>query len=564
VNKEYFSYIDKAFADIVCKIERENRQELMFLCLFLSKLSRAGHTCLSLDDLLDYARSDEDFDGDIPEIEKLRAAVKISKITGNTAINPIIEYKQKLYLNKYYFYERSVEQNIKRIFSSVCQVQIDDDFKLEYNNIFESSSGKDLQRTAALLSVFKNFTIITGGPGTGKTTTIKKIIRLYKTIHKDARIAACAPTGKAKNRLSESLEDIETFTIHKLLGINKGRVRYNKDTPLDIDMIIVDEASMIDLPLMNKLLNAVGNNTKVVMLGDKNQLSSVEIGSVFRDLCREGLLDNYSKEFVDFCSSLGDKSITASNTESILDFGVELNKSYRFNETIEALSNSVKNGDHEKTLKALKEESDHIFSEKLTSPARLRKILRDKAIKFYSLISKSSDVESDMKSFMLLSPVRRGKYGTKNINRLMEEFIIREFDPEIYKRDDELYFNGKPIIITENDYDLMLFNGDVGVVVYEDKRFGVRFEGREELVDVLLLPEHESAFCITVHKSQGSEYGAVGIIVPDRANPMMTRELLYTAITRAKNRVELYYHEHVLKGMIQNRTIRGSQLEIVD
>lgn len=557
----YFEYIDIVFSKIMSEYEDRFKNEILFIAKVISKFSRDGHTCLSIDDMVNNLRLDPEFEGDIPDVNNLKKAIKNSKLIGMdlNERTPFILYNNRLYIRKYFEYEREIEKIIENIRKVKREYKISLNIINKFKDIFKEKSE---QAIAVLLSLFKDFVVITGGPGTGKTTTIKRIIEFYKLVEPAHEIVVSAPTGKAANRLKEGLGDIinEAFTLHRLLGIYENSVKYNCNNPLPYDLVIVDEASMVALPLMYKLLKALKKNAKIILVGDKNQLSSVEIGSVFRDLCNLEYLDRFSEDFSKFANTFG-VEIDISKKDSVLDFGIELRKSFRFNEDIAILSNKIKEGD----ISGI----DHIIKENRLKSINFRPIkkglLLDILKKYVRDYFKRLYIYNDYRiisEYIFLCPVKKGIFGVENVNKIIEEFIIDEFSPELFRNNNNIYFHGKTLIISENDYNLGVFNGDIGIVLLKDNNFLVYFPDKNRYFDPVLLPSHSSAFAITIHKSQGSEYNAVGIIIPDMFSSIMTRELLYTAITRAKKKVDIFYNKSVFFRTIENITLRNSQLII--
>jgi len=349
------------------------------------------------------------------------------------------------------------------------------------------------------------FHIITGGPGTGKTTSLANILK-----GKDIEtISLAAPTGKAALRMTQSLAnqgiEKESKTLHRLLG------GYNQ---LDAKIIAVDECSMIDLSMMSKLLNAVPNDCDLYLLGDKNQLASVEAGSVFADLC-----EKYK------------------GNDKVYD---ERTKGFRLPPGIDKLSKQILSGD----VKSFENEDVHYFqNDKLSAEVFNR----------YDVLFNAENEKAALdflETFQILCATNVGKYGTIQVNREL---------CNLAKQKKAKY---TPIIITENNYSLNLFNGDVGVM---DKEFAYFYSGKDGIksFQALTLPTHSDAFAITIHKSQGSEYDDVAVVYPDSEleKEFLTRELLYTAITRAKKKCFIFGDENVLLKSCEHPIIRASGIK---
>jgi len=358
------------------------------------------------------------------------------------------------------------------------------------------------------------FHIITGGPGTGKTYSLAEIL----SKRQNEKILLAAPTGKAVFRMMESLKnrgiEQEAKTIHRLLGYKHLSVnfKHTKENPLEADIIAIDECSMVDLPMMAKLLEAVPNNCDLYLLGDKHQLASVEAGSVFADICAK-----YEKNS-NICTELT-KNWRAKEAPGI----VRLSK--------EILNNSVKSFDNENVHFCGELSIESLFKE------------------YESLLKAKSAEEAleSLKSFQILCAIKKGRNGVENINR------------ELLHKAKHAKFT--PIIITENNYQQNLFNGDMGVKDKENAYFS------NEIFNLLTLPKYEDAFAITIHKSQGSEYAKVAVVYPDRTSEeneqtILTKELLYTAITRAKSECFIFGNEVVLAASCKKEIYRASGISI--
>jgi exodeoxyribonuclease V alpha subunit len=429
---------------------------------------------------------------------------------------------------------------------------------------FPPSSGEvNLQREAALAALSRRFAVISGGPGTGKTTVVACILALLVELAdgEAPRIQLAAPTGKAAMRLKQSIlhtverlelsEAVrsalprEVTTIHRLLGVIPGRssFRHDHNNPLPCDVLVVDEASMIDLPLMSRLLDALRTDTRVILLGDRDQLASVEAGAVLSDICAGG-----SRE-------------AAGNRPAI----VHLTKSYRFSDDsgIGRLSRLINSGDGDGALELL---TSGLFGDiswrTLPSAERFAGDFTTAACEGYAEFAHAStpaDALDALERFRVLAPHREGRHGVGNLNRLTEAALSR------LPSAGSSAAGQTPVMITGNSYDLGLYNGDTGVlsgtapgdcsaVYFPDPDSGVR------RISALRLPPHETAFALTVHKVQGSEFDAVLLVLPDQMSEVLSRELLYTAVTRARKRVEIWGDEEVFRRAVERRIERNSGL----
>ena len=482
---------------------------------------------------------------------------------------PLVFDQERLYLRRMWQVEARVSDRLKQ---RIAVSSINRDSLEEYlNQLFPSCEATiDWQRVACAKSAVKRFAVITGGPGTGKTTTVVKLLALLKRIADDKGetfdIALAAPTGKAAARLSSSiggaLERLpegfgeglhaQVDTVHRLIGVSSsGRInRYRKGHTLAVDLLIVDEASMLDIELFDALLDALSDRTQLILLGDKDQLASVEAGSVLADLCRVE---------------------SDSNPEGFVSL---LKTSHRFNSEsgIGQLANAVNQG----SLHGYQEVWQQAYSDiHRQSGADLRQQIADRVLSsdpdlpgYMSYLSKLTEQGCDpievirlFDHFRLLTPLRRGPEGVESLNRLCEAVLARRglIDPS------EDWYIGRPVMVTANDYAVGLANGDVGVCLLREGRLSVAFINETadavRWIDPIRLESVETAYAMTVHKSQGSEFKHVAYLSPSRANPVLSRELLYTAITRASSQFTLIeMNSSVTQQTITTQTDRASGL----
>lgn len=395
-----------------------------------------------------------------------------------------------------------------------------------------------MQKEAVRQVEQKNFLIVTGGPGTGKTYTAARMIKKMLRIHPDWKIALAAPTGKAAKRLEESLaagDDLtllEGQTLHRLLGISRNSVtaKYNRENPLPYDLILVDEISMIDIHLFSALLDAVEFDTKLILLGDSNQLPSVDAGAVLADLVQD---DN------------GDNANWMSKLSSHI---VQLDTTRRTeNETLRNVFKKIKIGDSGVITEFCSDKSGAIkFMDLPDSEKDAFTFMRD-FLKDYIETSKFVPNVDSQNQTKILTVNRSGFWGCKNINNMLEEYFGHDKE-------------GTPIIVTGNIYEQNLFNGDSGWLQgYKDKMLAIPDKGEVSLR--LLEGNYETAFAVTIHKSQGSEYKTIIIILPwEESNVLLSREILYTAVTRAKEKVVVIGKKSVFETALNRQIFRYSGL----
>ena len=399
-----------------------------------------------------------------------------------------------------------------------------------------------------------NFLIISGGPGTGKTTTVISIIRGLLTQGID-KIALAAPTGRAAKRVMESInnervpEDIgmptDAFTLHKLLGImpNKDKPRYNSDRKLPIDALIVDEASMVDINMMYRLFDALNPETKLILVGDKDQLPSVEAGALLGDFLHDFRSSNHKMR----------------NSIVLLD------KSYRSIKGIMDGAKLIISGDSKKSLDYLKGDVEEIETKEIPMVDDLvKELINSYKTELNSFLVPVSEYDSVLGSidelftifnnFAVLTPSKKGLYGTYSLNNM----IKREFNPSF-----KPYYHGEPIMITKNDYVNKLYNGDRGVILNFTNGYYAFFRNETgfKILSISKILDYETAYVGTVHKSQGSEYNRVAIVIPEGSEKLLTREILYTAVTRAKKKVTIYAMDHEIITAVEGQIVRESGIK---
>jgi len=576
-----YSDINRYFADFMLKLSGGRSPELYLACGLLSHRVEQGDVCLSLgafgDSVLHFSVNGQAEKLSCPSAVNWVAALQESPVVGNPGdTRPLIldaaPDNPRLYLYRSWRYENRLAEYVRRARSGPTA---GDDSRVAADRLLRLFPGDSLQPGgqghAAETALQNRFCVITGGPGTGKTTTVLKIILLLleEAGSKPYAIALAAPTGKAANRLRESIRvslaearekntaseqvlakvPAETVTIHRLLGniANSPRFRHDSDHPLSHDCVIIDEASMVDLALMSKLVDALKPGCRLILLGDRNQLSSVEAGSVLADICEVPADEVAAGD--SRCSGI-----------------VSLAKSYRFvaGSTIGQLSRHVNAGEAEAALRIMDGEAHDIRRRETPAPDHLGRSLAENLLETYRsriFCSSAADAFRQLSQFCIISALRNGPYGSVALNRLIEQ-MLRE-NGIISGRDE--WYRGRPVMITRNDYHLALYNGDIGIALPEDggERLKVFFEsgpGKYRAISPFRLPEHETAYAVTIHKSQGSEFDRVLMIFPDRDSPVLTRELVYTGITRARQAVEIWADEDILRPAIGRRTSRSSGL----
>lgn len=558
-----------------------------FAYLVSKKLSE-GHVCLHLNDIEEELENVSFYDTAIALKNKAKLHNEPLVTSKHEAKQPFVLHNSRLYLQRYFNYETSIlnrlktfaEDDLKGREKRISSLKLQGPFITSLFNssvTIKSDTGNeniDWQLAAAVSAIANNFTIITGGPGTGKTTTVAKILSILFTINPDLKVALSAPTGKAAVRMAESLKAssatanknigeklraITPGTIHRLLKYipDSPYFRHNKDNPVNYDVVIVDESSMIDVALFAKLLDAIGNDTKLILLGDKDQLASVEAGSLFGDLCKSQTVSNLmSAEVVALINSFipeDNRQITrdyilATNSHALFGHVVELKRSHRFtsDKGIGRFSRAVIKNDKA----VLEEYLQNNMDEQVTIDTGYDNQIVEQFADGYKEYIEEPDIKKALQKLnqlRVLCAVREGEHGLYSLNTSIETFLKKK---KLINKNRDFYEN-RPIIITKNYYTLSLFNGDVGLIRPDENGvIKAWFEDSDKGLKSVLpgyIAEAETVFAMTIHKSQGSEYDKVLVILPDNTNiSILTRELLYTAVTRAKSKVIIQASEAVI------------------
>jgi exodeoxyribonuclease V alpha subunit len=448
------------------------------------------------------------------------------------------------------------------------------------------------QALAAAASVRRRFAVVAGGPGTGKTTTVARIVALLceqaeRARHADGRpglpplIALAAPTGKAAARLQEAVHaealtldvsdeiraqllGMSASTIHRLLGWRPGsnsRFRHSREQRLPHDAVIVDETSMVSLSLMARLIEALRSDARLVLVGDPGQLASIEAGAVLGDIV--GSVDSDATS----TSGPGGEAGSGSGGDSGAHGIVVLDREHRFGGGIARLAGAIRRGDVDATLAVLREgAADVTWIETEREGAAAVGLVRSSAVAGARAMiaaareGSATDALTALATFRILCAHRRGPYGVTTWATRMEDWLADEI-PGFSAQ--ERFYVGRPLLVTENDYELGLHNGDTGVVVRtgEDRVVAVFERGGESVAfSPSRLGAVETVYAMTIHKSQGSQFDAAAVILPEPDSRILTRELLYTAATRARRRLILAGSEDAVVAAVERPVARASGL----
>lgn len=637
------SKADVKFGNNGFSLEEEFSTTLLFaktICVDFEKNRYTGMLKSHIDSLLTHSK---DFAVDFSNNLENGFYKKIINCEKSDSL--IVTMDSSFYFRKYYNSAKQAENSLGHIFLNAATrfslKHIEEAYKAVFGEktLHEGIKFNERQKIASILPFLKRFFVILGGPGTGKTSVIFQIIRMYSEIIKkdflygvisEDNVKLCAPTARAALRMKESLnsyiknistdEDfsffskIESSTIHRLLQANsKGT---DKNLLIDADLIIVDEASMLDVELFSDFIKKIGPNSSVVLIGDKNQLPSVEAGAVLGDLTN---FINYfshtnsfgfSFEFAQIVSKIiGEEQFSYSagehESENFKDNVIVLTESYRSSKNIIAAADCVNRSDYKsfaeilnladavdvfdegfnwrevEGIRAVKTHFDTDFSKNLKALLKsfagyiksgymkkvrdVEKLINNTANEHYDfdefspeVVKQIHDLFSEIDSFKILTLLRGTLFGCSGINSVISSYINPFFHGQ-------QHYSGLPVMVEKNDYSRQLFNSDVGICLFVKKKFRIFFLKDEKIkvFNAYNIPSHSQAWAITVHKSQGSEYEKVLLVMPEYDNRLLSKEIVYTAITRAKTGVLIFSKTDVLQKAISRKVERSAAVFVI-
>lgn len=691
---EWIRPLDTGFARLIRDLSQEQGETPEPLVLLLAALTShqvgRGHVCIDLATLLNESNHtlslppedaravpsvmSEEPDSETPTpgevlarttLPECLAALNASQaVSAGELSTPLVLNDTRLYLRRFWRYEQQIAGAIETrlaLPSALADPGSDatDTLSQALATLFQSSEVVDYQKLACALAARQRFSVITGGPGTGKTTTVVNLLAALQAVAgedperagRKYRIRLAAPTGKAAARLNESiggavrrlpldqlpgqvvLGDIPTkvTTLHRLLGSRPDtrQFRHNRDNPLLVDILVIDEASMVDVDLMASVVDALPERAQLILLGDKDQLASVDAGAILGELCQRAADAHYTPETAGWLRAVTSMAVPADLLDDQgqpLDQAVAmLRKSYRFQEdsgirqlaeavntnTLDAdmltrirqpafddvvwLNGHTPRPDAEATLSQICQhavtgtpnafanqgEGRVIHNRPLPPPVGYRQYLE--LMNNHGLCADSPRAEWDalavgvleaFNNFQVLCALRKGPWGVEGLNdRIARHLLAKKLLPR-----SEGWYAGRPVLITGNDYNLGLMNGDIGITF--SVPWGQDDNGEPTFVLRVAFPDSDSpggirwispsrlqqletVFAMTVHKSQGSEFNHTCLVLPDRLSPVLTKELVYTGITRAKNWFSLITGDaQVLGEAVNQRVVRASGLGI--
>ncbi len=564
-------------AEFLCGLEKnlKGRDLHVFAAAaaLVSEWALSGSICITKKDIGKFSGTNKEAlsKTNFPDWEEISEVLSKSSCCSSDPFNekrPVVFYDDRIYFYKYWFYEESLAKKVMDLsrgegnyakrageIKSVMEKLFDEDAKKYGEKNIE-------QQKAAETVINHRFSVITGGPGTGKTTTVAKILAGILSVCPEERIILAAPTGKAASRMTEALgkatkeieesnvidaellrkiKSVEGQTIHRIIGKKFGKPEKNRENPIYAGLIIVDEASMIDISMFLELIDALSEKTSLIILGDKDQLASVDAGNVLADICSS-------------------RELLPEGTVS------ELKTSHRFDGApgIGELAKAVNGINEEKTkpenIKGTVQEIIDIhnkYPHLKFSTKTLNKIVEAAASDYGFLADQTLSPEKvleELNNFKILCPSKEDPLGVVKLNEEIEQ-TLKKKNPS---------YNSRPIMITRNDHDnTRLVNGDCGVILERNGRTKAWFKQNGDIrsFNISELPAFETVYAMTIHKSQGSEYDSVLVVLPEKDMQILTKELFYTAITRAKKYLETVSSTDVLQNTLERSAARNSGFE---
>jgi exodeoxyribonuclease V alpha subunit len=565
----------------VATLGGEDDAQVLLAAALAVRAPRLGHVYVDLATIRDTAAVETDEPVDLaklpwPEATSWVAAVAESALanTGDeTMPRPLRLEGSRLYLDRYWREERRVADDLLA-FGELGATGVRSDVLREgLARLFEGDEADDRQRAAAQSAVLRRLTVVAGGPGTGKTTTVARIVALLAEQAQAAGtsaplVALAAPTGKAAARLEQAVHAeattievddavkaqllaLHASTLHRLLGRRPGsrsRFRHHRGQRLPHDVVIVDETSMVSLSLMARLVEAVRPDARLVLVGDPGQLASIEAGAVLGDVVGP--------------AGGGERIGGGAISDSI----VVLDRVHRYGAGIARLAEAIRKGDADAVLQVLREApegvtwidadvTDDAAAQGALAPVRERAVTAARAVGDAAREGNAADALHALGAFRLLCAHRRGPEGVATWTDRIESWLSEDTG--------ERWYAGRPLLVTENDYELGLYNGDTGVVVQAaPDRLAAAFERGGEVVELSpsRLGAVDTVYAMTIHKSQGSQFATAAVLLPSPASRILTRELLYTAATRAREQLILAGTEEAIRAAVARPVARASGL----
>ena len=576
----------------------EPDEDVLFAAALAVRAVRSGSVCLDLRRLRDVT-VDEESDVDVdalpwPELADVLAALRASPLVVGGQRGPLRPLRlvdtdegELLYLDRYFLQERTIrtvldtrEGTRPEVDTAAVRALLDSLFVDGSNR---PTAVPDRQRIAAVLAATQWTTVIAGGPGTGKTHTVARVLAMFvEQLGPSIRIGLAAPTGKAAARLQESVTDqsaelglpsnLTAMTLHRLLGWQRGsksRFRHNASNRLPYDVIVVDETSMVSLTMMCRLLEAVRADTRLILVGDPDQLTSVDAGAVLADLVARPVRSTVSPDLVTLVGgdldARDDPNETALSPKEQSRLGggvVRLSRGRRFGGAIAELAVAVRDGDPDRAMELLRADTEELS---FHAPADLDALHSDilsaaSTVTSAARAGLAAEALAGLETHRLLCAHRQGPYGVQAWARRAMEWVGESSGAFL---DPAQWYPGQPLLVTANDHEARIYNGDTGVIVHVgDGALMAAFQRGAQplLVHPNVLSSVQTVYAMTIHRSQGSQYDTVSVMLPEQASSLLTRELLYTAITRARRHVRIIGTEDAVRAGVDRQVLRASGL----
>ncbi|NIH16526.1 MAG: exodeoxyribonuclease V subunit alpha [Buchnera aphidicola (Periphyllus lyropictus)] len=586
LKKKHINIIDYYFAKT---ISNKSNSLLLIISSYLSLSNRHGKTFISLKNIKKKKFFNKKILKKIGKIKDIKKELLKSSSVGYKNKNyPLVIEKNRLYLSKIWNIEEKIFQFLTKKYKSK---------KYKYSKwkkIFSLKIFKNLnieQKISIILCLLNKFTFILGSPGTGKTTLISKIIFFFIIISKKKKIVLTTPTGKSssvlinsikKNKIFLSIKNKykkyipnECFTIHRLFKINKKRknILFKKKMKLNIDLLIIDETSMIDIFMLEKIINCINKKVQILFFGDVNQLPSINLGSILKDIIFLYKKKSHIKQFNKLKYFIKKKNNSNINNIFFENNIFVLKKKYRFKKKsdINICRKIIKYNKKKEIKKIYKNKFKKIKFFNLKKIKLYKKKIEgifSYYKKFWKIIKKKKSIKKIFEFFnkiRILCLIKKGIFGIEGINKIFEKLIKKNIKIKFRKINKKNWYIGKPIIILKNSINMKLFNGITGITLFdknkEMKVFFLMPDNQIKKIPINLIPKHKTTWAITIHKSQGSEFKKIHIIFPIKnKKKIINREIIYTALTRSKKKVFIYSNKKIFKKSIKRKIFKFNGL----
>jgi exodeoxyribonuclease V alpha subunit len=598
------SAADVHVAQRLGRLGAEDDERVLLAVALAVRAVRLGSVCVELDRVRETAAADEESTVDLdamawPETSPWQDAVATSPLVAAGSSGdpgrPLRLVDGLLYLDRYWRQEEVVRRELDERLRRPA-LGVDDQVLSGALDRLFSEPRAARQRLAAQMAALRSVTVLAGGPGTGKTTTVAKLLDLLRTVAREQgpgqgngrppRIALAAPTGKAAARLQEAVAEAAAkgppdgpldvgeataSTLHRLLGWrpgNRSRFRHHRDNRLPFDVVVVDECSMVSLTLMSRLLEAVRPEARLVLVGDPDQLASVEAGAVLGDLvARPAVTGAVVPDGIGVPAGEQTPGMDADLRNGV----VRLTHRFRFGTEISALADAIREDEPDRVLDLLRAGGEHVsFVEAGTvedpRPAGLEALHADVVGAAQELfaaarVGAATAALDALGGHRLLCAHRRGPYGVARWTTEIERWLAGASD--VADPSEGQWYVGQPLLVTTNDPEVDLYNGDTGVIVQHPQRGPLAAfsrGGASILLSPGRLPLVQTVHAMTVHKAQGSQFRRVTVLLPPPESPLLTRELFYTAITRAEDHVRVVGTAESVRRAVGRPVMRASGL----